>query len=237
MGYEPISSRDTLDVLFLELAKTYRRIARKYAIKLEIIVVGGASVVLNYGFRPSTYDVDVMVTEASVLKEAAKRVASKYHLEPNWLNTDFKRTSSYSDKLIEVSQFYKSYLGLIEIRTIKDEYLVAMKLMAGRDSQNDLSDIVGILVECHKAQRDLTKSSIEKAVVDLYGSLDRVSSETWNHLDLVLDNESLEFLYDAIRDMEQAYHEARLTTVKIIPSDRKDNTAMILDILKIKSGK
>lgn len=42
---------------------------------------------------------------------------------------------------------YKTFANILQIRTVSAEYLVAMKLMAGHQYKNDLSDIVGVLIE------------------------------------------------------------------------------------------
>ena len=127
---------------FLELAKHYKRKNRKNLFPVELIVVGGASILLNYEFRYSTMDVDCLINIGSQLKESINYVSEKFSLPINWINDDFKRTASYSNKLIEYSIFYKSYLNIINVRTIKDEYLIAMKIIANRKYKNDLSDII-----------------------------------------------------------------------------------------------
>lgn len=48
---------------------------------------------------------------------------------------------------MEYSKYYKTFANILQIRTVSAEYLVAMKLMAGRQYKNDLSDIVGVLIE------------------------------------------------------------------------------------------
>lgn len=49
-----------------------------------------------------------------------------------------------------------------------------MKLMAGRQYKNDLSDIVGVLVEQEERDEPLNFEKIQQAVVDLYDSYDVV---------------------------------------------------------------
>ena len=47
--------------------------------------------------------------------------------------------------MIEHSTYYKTFSNILTIRTITAEYMIAMKLMAGRKYKNDLSDIIGVL--------------------------------------------------------------------------------------------
>ena len=57
------------------------------------------------------------------------------------------------------------------MRTIKDEYLIAMKLVSFRTYKHDLSDIIGVLQE----NQSITLEDIEVAFINLYGSLDKLS--------------------------------------------------------------
>lgn len=92
---------------------------------------------------------------SSVMKEAINAVGDRLELPNGWLNTDFKNTSSFSPKLIQYSKHYRTYSGVLNIRTINAEYLIAMKLMSGRRYKKDLSDIVGILNEQKRIEKPL----------------------------------------------------------------------------------
>ena len=93
------------------------------------------------------------------MNDAISEVANKFDLPNDWINTDFIMTKSYSEKLIRYSVYYKSFSnGCLNVRTIKDEYLIAMKLVSGRKYKNDLSDIIGIL----DSNKSITISLIEK---------------------------------------------------------------------------
>ncbi|MGN0361752.1 MAG: DUF6036 family nucleotidyltransferase [Bilifractor sp.] len=116
----------------------------------EIILIGGASILINYGFRDSTLDMDALIVASSAMKEAINHVGDEFGLPNGWINTDFKQTKSYSTKLTQYSIHYKTFSHILEIRTVSAEYLVAMKLMAGRKYKHDLSDVVGILLDRKK---------------------------------------------------------------------------------------
>ena len=139
-------TKENLDTYLKELAKEFRKLNRK-DMQAEIILIGGAAILTNYGFRDMTTDVDAIINAASSMKDAINRVGDKYDLPNGWLNADFMRTASYSSKLVEVSVHYRTYSNVLEIRTIASEYLIAMKLRSGRKYKNDLSDIIGILAE------------------------------------------------------------------------------------------
>ena len=116
-----------------------RRFAKVYSKTLgkapaEIIIVGGGSIMLNYKFRDATQDFDVILRAASGIKDVITRFADKNNLPRDWMNTDFVKTASYSDALMEVSRHY-CWLNnqTLEIRTVSGIYLIAMKMIAHRD--------------------------------------------------------------------------------------------------------
>jgi len=100
-------TKDNLLTYIKELAKEFRRLNGKKT-PAEIILIGGASIIANYGFRDMTYDVDAIILASSVMKQAINYVGDKFGLQSGWLNADFTRTDSYSQKLLEVSR----YLGM-----------------------------------------------------------------------------------------------------------------------------
>lgn len=194
MSYKLIK-KDELDIYLKELTKIIRKNNRKNDISYEIILVGGASILVNYSFRMSTSDVDCIDVNNILMNDAINVVAEKYSLPYDWINTDFKITKSYSDKLVNYSTFYKSFgNGTLIIRTIKDEYLIAMKLVSGRKYKNDLSDIIGIINEINK-NRVITLGEIEKAVIELYGDLEKVNNDAYQLLKDFLSKNNVDYNY------------------------------------------
>jgi len=136
--------RAEIDDYLKDVAKEYRKLVGK-KVPAEIILIGGASILLNYGFRDVTTDIDALIIAASSMKEAINIVGDKRGLPTGWLNTDFVKTESFSPKLYQYSEYYKTFSNVLEVRTIGAEYLIAMKLRSGRLYKNDISDVVGIL--------------------------------------------------------------------------------------------
>jgi len=95
-------------------------------------------------------------------------------LENDWINSDFIYTNSYTPRLREFSKFYKQYSNCVSVYTVKDEYLIAMKIVSARLYKNDLSDIVGILLD---SKNHITYESIDKAMNDLYDGWSRTNVE------------------------------------------------------------
>ena len=175
---------EALNLLSKDLKKTY---GRKAAI--EIIIVGGASITLNYSFRQGTTDIDALVSDGVYsIKESVYRVAEKMNLPDDWLNNDFTKTSSYSKRLIGCSTYYKTFNQVLHVRVVKNEYLLATKLVSARRYKNDLSDIVGIINE----NPDISRKMIEAAVVEIYGDISYVEDEMWDFLDKCYTNHSMD---------------------------------------------
>lgn len=168
MSDSGVFTKDNLDTYMKELAKEFRKL-NGTAMPAEIVLIGGAAVLTNYGFRDMTTDIDAVIHAAAPMKDAINRVGDRFGLPNGWLNADFMKTASFSPKLLEVSEYYKTFSNVLQIRCVSAEYLVAMKLRAGRKYKNDLSDIIGILAEHEKRGQPITYEKIDLAVGKLYG--------------------------------------------------------------------
>ena len=207
----------------------------------EIIIVGGGSIMLNYGFRKSTQDFDIMISGGGAdIKNIIHYIADKYNLPNDWMNTDFKRTISYSSKLRQVSSHMFSFNhNSLEIRTVKDEYLIAMKMISARQYRNDLSDIVGILLFAKQNNNPIAYRTVENAIIELYDSTKNIKSEViervkkyslMNESELSDEyskikedeNKTLEDLQDIDNKYKGVVNEASLDTV-IAALRRKEN--------------
>lgn len=161
-----ITRENALDII-KRFAKEYRKELGK--VPGEIIIVGGGSIMLNYTFRDATQDFDVILKTVSGITDIIKKFADENGLPRDWMNTDFIKTSSYSDMLSEVSKhLWTLNNGTLEIRTVSGVYLIATKLIAHRDYRNDISDAIGILIEEREAGASITYDDIVKAYQKLY---------------------------------------------------------------------
>ena len=197
MSTDKFITRENLNDYLKELAKAFRRL-NGTKVPAEVILIGGAAVLANYGFREMTYDIDAIIHASSVMKSAINHVGDKYGLPNGWFNADFQRTASYSAKLSEVSVYYKTYSNVLQVRTVAAEYLIAMKLVSGRQYKNDLSDVAGILLEHKRRGEPIERAVIEAAKKKLYG-------------DVTLPETSAELLNTAFAsgDYEKLYNESR----------------------------
>lgn len=204
MSYETLNTfrKENLDSYLKELAKEYCKLGGK-AMPAEIILIGGAAIIANYSFRNMTTDIDAVIHAASVMKDAINNVGERLNLPIGWLNADFMHTLSYSPKLEQYSVYYKSFYGVLNVRTISAEYLIAMKLCSGRKYKNDLSDIIGILYEHEKQNIPITMNKIRQAVTNLYGKWEYISADSQKFIEdaMLLDN--LEEVYTLIKSEEK----------------------------------
>ena len=195
-------NKNNIDLYLKELAKEYRKLGGK-KLPAEVILVGGASVLINYGFRDMTTDIDAIIQSASTMKEAINHVGDKYNLPNGWLNEDFKQTSSFSQKLLEHSEYYKTFYGVMTVRTVAGEYLVAMKLKAGRQYKNDFSDILGILATHKKEGNPLTLEGVKVAVEELYDKWDDLSDVAKHFIEMAMEDGEYEKMLDEVRADER----------------------------------
>ncbi len=225
-------TRDNLDRYLKELAKEYRKLNGKNT-TVEIILIGGASVVINYAFRDMTYDMDAIINASSSIKDAINIVGDRFNLPNGWINDDFMRTSSYTPKIIQYSKYYHTYSNAITFRTVTGEYLIAMKLKAGREYKFDRSDVIGILLEQERNGDPLTLDRIKRAVEELYGSYDVLSDEIKSFIENSVQEGNYPEKYNLIRQAEAENKNLLVNYTEKKPGIVKDdNTNDIIAALK-----
>lgn len=220
-------TKEKIDLYLNELGKLINK-KRGHNFHSELIIVGGASILLNYGFRLNSEDIDCTDKSGVLMNDYINVVAEKYGLPKHWINTDFIHTKSYSNKLEQYSTFYKSYgFGALEVRTIKDEYLIAMKVVSARKYKNDYSDIFGIVNECRQNGKTITLKLVETAIYNLYGDINVADKSAFDFAKEIIEHpESID--YELIKQKENSHAE----TVKEIKNDSELDSQDIEYILK-----
>ncbi len=210
-------TKDNIDNLLFQLAKEYKKINRKNT-PAEIVIIGGAAIVSKYGFRASTTDIDSLIFASSSMKDAINTVGDKNGLPTGWINEEFRKTSSYSEKIRQYSKHYKMFANILEARMLPSEYDVAMKLASLRLYKYDMSDAVGII-----KSENIAREQIEKAVVDFYGGFENLShpDEAKKLLDSIFAAHNLDELYDSTRTSE--------SDNRVILKDIDDNYPKLLN--------
>jgi predicted nucleotidyltransferase len=104
----------------------------------EIYIVGGAAIALEYDDRRVTVDVDAFFKPKDVVLEESAAVADEFGLSRDWLNDNAKMFAPDGD---DPGVVYRT--GAVTITTASPDYLLAMKISAGR--KRDTEDIATIL--------------------------------------------------------------------------------------------
>jgi hypothetical protein len=117
---------------------------------IQLILVGGAAMVLGFDARQSTRDVDVVILspeEARLVRELARQVANEYDWPEDWLNDGAK---GYMVGLTKGPSLFRS--PGIEATAPSLSQLLAMKLCAWRDDI-DIADARRLLEEIGAGQK------------------------------------------------------------------------------------
>lgn len=234
--FEKTFTRENLEQYLKELSKEFRKLNGK-SMPADIILIGGASVVINYGFRDMTYDMDAVINAASSMKDAISIVGDKYGLPDGWLNTDFMKTTSYTPKIIQYSKYYRTYSNVVTFRTVTGEYLLAMKLMAGRQYKYDLSDVIGILWEHEKKQNPISLQQIKSAAENLYGSYEKIPENSRMFIEKAVCEHEYESMYQRVRQMEAENKDILLQFQDVYPDTvNSDNINDIIAAIRKKKS-
>lgn len=116
---------------------------------IELLVMGGAAMVLAYQARESTHDIDALIVKphvARLVREWAVTVAQTMGLEDDWLNDGAKGFLHG----IDVGPIVFQSPG-ITVHQVSATQLLAMKLSAWRDDVdiNDAERLLSILAGSH----------------------------------------------------------------------------------------
>lgn len=128
--------RDTIAALLDELATDLE----ERGVRGELLVVGGATMVLAYSARRTTSDLAAIFEPKQAVYEAARRVAERHGLLLDWLNDAVKGFLPGPDPNATV---FLDRPGLV-VRIASARYLLAMKLLASR-VERDEDDITVLL--------------------------------------------------------------------------------------------
>jgi len=112
------------------------RVLERRGIEARLFVVGGAAIVLAYGERRMTRDVDAIFEPKDAVYEAAREVGLTRGWPDDWLNDAAKGFAPGPDP----QQRIVFATNNLEVAVASPEYLLAMKLLASRADQ-DVEDI------------------------------------------------------------------------------------------------
>ncbi|MCL1999734.1 MAG: DUF6036 family nucleotidyltransferase [Turicibacter sp.] len=228
-------TKENFDDYLKDLGKIYRKLSGK--MPAEIVLIGGAAIIAQYGFRNATHDIDAIVRASSAMKDAVSHVSDLHDLPSNWLNSDFKNTVSYSDKLAAVSRHYRTFANVLDVRVVPAEYLIAMKLKSGRRYKYDLSDVAGVLAEHKRLGKPISRKMIHSALIELYGENVTIPKTSKEFLDALFSSADYDIFYREIQKIELESKEMLLKFDENYPKTlNNDNIDNVLDSLKGKKS-
>lgn len=150
-------SRRDIEIALTRLGE----LAQQQNTQIELLVIGGAAMVLAYDARQSTRDVDVLIRfprEARIARDLAKQVGQEQGLPEDWLNDGAK------GYLVGISEgpIIFSAPGVV-VRQPVVAQLLAMKLSAWRDDV-DIAD-ARLLLRQMSGERDQIWQEVERFLV------------------------------------------------------------------------
>ena len=107
--------------------------------------------------------------------------------------------------------------------------------MSGRKYKNDISDIYGILREHQKNGTPISKTAIERAILELYGDFEKLSDTSIRLLEKTFADGDYETLYRLSREAEKEARDILVEFEEQYPNTLKtENIDTILEQLKRK---
>src|SRR4051794_13481242 len=107
------------------------KLAEEEAVSLELCIFGGSALMLAYGSREVTKDVDAIVKPSALGKRLALRVAAELNLDESWLNDDVRRFLSDTGTFapLNLEDLEAAAKKRLKITRASAGYLLAMKCL------------------------------------------------------------------------------------------------------------
>lgn len=167
--------KDNINFYLNQLSKEIKKMFK--GMSVDLIIVGGASILINYDFRDFTYDIDIIKQKTLDIKSIITKISEKNGLRYDWLNDKFMYSKTYSDNLYKVREFYRGFNGVLNVYTVKDIYLLVMKMISYREDTNDYDDVINLI---NVLKSNTTIKDVYNACVELYGSYEILNTEAVN---------------------------------------------------------
>jgi hypothetical protein len=184
----PMVSRKILQTQEIEflLQELGENLSQRGCTSVQMMIIGGAYMLLNVGNRHSTYDIDVIplnYTNSSQPDEKTRSiltsihyVAQEHQLSQDWLNDAAWRIMGWLTPPIEQLVLWRRY-GALELYMPKLDFIFVLKIFGYRDK--DYNDIVAL-------QQKLQIQTRAQAQTLVDGYIDR-SAQREHRIDIALD--------------------------------------------------
>ena len=146
---------------------------------VEIVIVGGAAVALQWNRRRATYDIDI-VSEGipSVFWDVVATVGRDEDLDDGWLNAAARVKAPSAPTPGEPTEVYGG--PNLRVYGASAHYVLAMKLIAGRPV--DRADMPALLEAARPQSRDALYDLVEQAypTAQIPASVGYLIDEVWD---------------------------------------------------------
>jgi hypothetical protein len=151
----------------------------KKNLKGEILLFGGAAMVLAFNTRSSTKDVDAIFRPKKEIYAISKEIADRYQLPEGWLNDSVKGFVTSDSFQQNLFIRYKN----LSVYTPEPQYLLAMKCMSMRigAESSDIDDIKTLLKHLKIKKAEDVFDLIEK-----YYPQNQIPQKTFYAIDEIL---------------------------------------------------
>ncbi|GEM_PF-2833981 len=161
-------NKENLDHIFNLLSEKYAELGGTE--RVSLMLVGGAAIITRFLYRVSTLDIDALFPKTGPFLRAAEEIGKAENLPEDWINDEFVGTPSFSAKLADKMTLYKSFSdGLLNVYSLPDPYLIAMKMRSNRPTSGDLDDVIHMVAELSHLGNPVSFEQVERAHKDLYG--------------------------------------------------------------------
>lgn len=129
----------------MDFRKALEQLGKQLQVPTRVWVVGGAALVLGYGLKRDTHDIDCILRKGkrSLLVNLATRVAKEQKLPEDWINFEFEKFNDID--VIDPQDFSKTEsFGELVLAYASLELLLALKCTDARGSgfrEEDFKDI------------------------------------------------------------------------------------------------
>jgi hypothetical protein len=136
---------------------------------IRILLVGGAYMLTQLHNRPTTNDIDMLIKDVDdpatsplyrTFKAAVRAVASRNQIPSTWINDvigDFLRDTS----TVPQGSLWRRY-AMLEVYIPPGEYILALKLLAGR--QKDRDDIFALCQQLKIRTRQQAQQLVDRYI-------------------------------------------------------------------------
>jgi hypothetical protein len=136
---------------------------------IRILMIGGAYMMLLAKAPRTTDDIDIFWLEEGeefqrsfpTLRDSVHTIAEKYELAPNWFNY-LTQMLIYDQIVIPKGKLWKRY-GPLHIYAPPKEYILALKILAGRDK--DIADCVILLPQTKIKTRQQAQQLLDRYIL------------------------------------------------------------------------